>query len=215
MVDHALWRTRVVGGENSRRVKSDRKGGASDGRYVDDISDVALVVAITRGDRDGLAEIYRRHGPECYGLAQRVCGHDRAKEVVQQVFLEVWEKPPRYNPDRGSLRTFLLTQVYGRSIDRFRSDGARHSADDKVWLLLNALPEGQRDAIVLAHFEGCTYRDVADLLGEPEGTIKSGIRAGLAGLRLALSDESDQMAGLTKVTGGQEVGSSNFLGPTR
>ena len=205
----------MVGGENSRRVKSDREGGAGDDRFVMGRSDIALVVAVTRGDRNGLAEIYRRHGPQCYGLAHRVCGHDRAKEVVQQVFLEMWEKPYRYNPDRGSLRTFLLTQVYGRSIDRLPSDGARHSAGDKVWLLLNALPEGQRDAIVLAHFEGCTYRDVADLLGEPEGTIKSGIRIGLAGLRLALSDEGDQRAGLTNVTGGQEVGSSSLLGPTR
>lgn len=131
----------------------------------------------------------------------------------------MWEKPHRYNPDRGSLGTFLLTQVYGRSVDRLRSDGARQGREaacppvretggvvdiettvltrstcDKVWQLIGGLPDGQRDAIVLAYFKGYTYRDVADLLGEPEGTIKSRIRTGLAHLRLALCNEGYESA---------------------
>ena len=182
-------------------------------------SDVALVVAVSRGHRDALAEIYKRHGGKAYGLALRMCRDDRAKEVVQQVFLEMWAKPHLYNPDRGSLGTYLLAQVHGRSVDRLRSDGARQaretasvlvretsaidiestvvsrSVGDKVRDLLSALPDGQRDAIVLAYFNGYTYRDVADFLGEPEGTIKSRIRAGLARLRLALCDEGYHSAG--------------------
>ena len=177
-------------------------------RFLTDLSDVALVVAVTREDRHALAEMYRRYGPKGYGLARRLCGEDRAKEVVQQVFLDMWEKPHRYDPDRGSLGTFLLTQVHGRSIDRLRSARSRpeetpvvveaavptRSVGDNAWRLLSALPDGERDAIVLAH-NGCTYRDVAELLGEPEGTIKSRIRAGLVGLGLALSDEGYQSAG--------------------
>ena len=175
-----------------------------------DSSDAVLVVAVTRNNRDALAEMYRRYGPKVCGLAQRLCGEDRAKEVVQQVFLEMWEKPHRYDPDRGSLGTFLLAQVHGRSIDRLRSDRSRHeetpiagienavptrSISDKVWQLLSALPDGEGDAIALAYVNGHTYRDVADLLGEPEETIKSRIRAGLVGLRLGLSDEDLQSAG--------------------
>lgn len=190
-----------------------------DDRFVTELGDVALVVAVTRRDRDALGELYKRHGAQAYGLARRVGGEDQARDVVQQVFLELWEKPYRYDPDRGSLKTFLLTQVYGRSIDRLRSDRARGareaactpdretdvvdveatvlagSAGDKVWRLLKGLPDGQRDAIVLAYLKGHTYRDVAALLGEPEGTIKSRIRAGLVRLRLALCDEGYESAG--------------------
>jgi RNA polymerase sigma-70 factor (ECF subfamily) len=164
--------------------------------WCTELSDVALVVAMARGHRDALAEAYRRHAPQVYGLARRICSEDRAEEVVQQVFLEMWEKPHRYNPDRGSLRTFLLTQAHGRSIDRIRSDGAWRGRET-AWRLLSALPDGQRDAIVLAYCEGYTYVDVAELLGEPEVTVKSRIRAGLAGLRLALSDEGPQSTGLS------------------
>jgi RNA polymerase sigma-70 factor, ECF subfamily len=202
----------MVGGQGSRRITSDHEGRAAADRLAAGQSDVALVVAMTRGDRDALAGIYQRHGAEGYGLARRVCGQARAEEVVQQVFLEMWESPHRYNPDRGPLSTFLLTQVYGRSIDRLRRDRARQTGEvaagavretavadiettvvtrspcDQVWQLLDGLPDGQRDAIVLAYFEGYTYRDVAELLGEPEGIIKSRIRAGLAHLRLAFCD---------------------------
>lgn len=189
-----------------------------DGCTVTELGDVALVVAVTRRSHDALGEVYRRHGAHVYGLARRVSGDDWANDVVQQVFLEMWDKPHRYDPDRGSLRSFLLTQAYGRSIDRLRSDGARRareaacvlvaetavvsveptvlagSASDKVWRLLNLLPDGQRDAIVLAYFKGYTYRDVAALLRVPEGTIKSRIRAGLTRLRLALCDEGYESA---------------------
>jgi RNA polymerase sigma-70 factor, ECF subfamily len=207
----------MAGARDSRRVPSEGQRG--DDRFVSEQSDVALVVAVTRRSRDALGEIYKRHGAQAYGLARRVAGDDRAKDVVQQVFLEMWENPHRYDPDRGSLSAFLLTKVYGRSIDQLRSDRARGareaacsvvretavdcveatvlagSAGDKVWRLLNVLPDGQRDAIVLAYVKGYTYRDVADVLGEPEGTIKSRIRAGLARLRLALCDEGYESAG--------------------
>lgn len=176
-------------------------------------SDVTLMVAIARGTGGALAEVYRRHADHMYGLAVGLCGHGRAQDVVQEVFLELWQKPERFVGDRGSLRTFLLTQTYGRSVDRLRSDGARetrqvaharrttfpepdvettvlgHLDRDAVWRHLRALPDEQRDAIVLAFFEGHTYREVARLLGQPEGTVKSRIRAGLARLHLQLSGE--------------------------
>jgi RNA polymerase sigma-70 factor (ECF subfamily) len=209
----------MAGAQDGRGFKSEGESRGDSDRFVAEFSDVALVISISRGHHDALAEMYRRHGEKLYGLARRVCGEERAKEVVQQVFLEMWVKPQRYNADRGSLANFLLTQVHGRCVDRLRSDGARrdretacvlardtpavgiestvlvHSAGDTVRGLLSTLPDGQREAIVLAYFKGYTYREVADLLGEPEGTIKSRIRAGLTRLRLALCEEGCQSVG--------------------
>lgn len=193
---------------NSNRGMVETQDGRS--RSVKSESDVALVIAITRGHRDALAEMYERHGPRAFGLALHLCGDKLAREIVQQVFLEIWTEPQLYNPEQGSLETFLLTQIHRRSVDRLRSGGVRRTREtavveseatalaptvgDKVRGLLSTLPQGQCDAIILAYFRGHTYRDVADLLGEPEATIKTRIRTGLARLRLALCDEEHQSA---------------------
>ena len=176
-------------------------------------SDVRLVVGITRGASDSLAEVYRRHAGQIHGLALRLCGSSRAEDVLQEVMMDLWCKPERFAAERGSLRTFLLMQAYGRSVDRLRSDTARQARQtvhvprrtdpepdvettvlgrldsDTLWRHLRALPNNERDAIVLAYFEGHTYRDVARLLRQPEGTVKSRIRSGLTRLRSQLVDE--------------------------
>jgi RNA polymerase sigma-70 factor, ECF subfamily len=174
-------------------------------------SDAQLVVAIGRYRHDALAEVYRRHAPASFGLARRIVG-DRAlaEEVVQEVFLRLWNEPDRFDPARGSLRTYLLTQAHGRSVDVIRAEASRRAREERdarltaeagydlereVWDLtqaehvrdaLSQLTEGERRAIELAYFGGHTYRDVAVLLGEPEGTVKSRIRSGLSRLRGAL-----------------------------
>jgi RNA polymerase sigma-70 factor (ECF subfamily) len=182
---------------------------------MDDLSlasDAALVVAIGRWRQDALAEAYRRHGGAVFGLAQRVVG-DRtlAEEVVQEVFLRLWNKPDRFDPERGSLRSFLLAQCHGRSVDLIRSESARRTREQRehreraeagydleheVWDLavgeqvreaLAQLPIDERRAIELAYFGGHSYREVAELLGQPEGTVKSRIRSGLHRLRGGLT----------------------------
>jgi RNA polymerase sigma-70 factor (ECF subfamily) len=176
-------------------------------------SDGALVVAIGRWRQDALAEAYRRHAGAVFGLAGRVVG-DRvlAEEVVQEVFLRLWDQPDRFDPERGSLRSYLLAQCHGRSVDLVRSEQARRHREERehrqraeggydleheVWDLAVAeqvrhaladLPPDERRAIELAYFGGHTYREVAVLLGQPEGTVKSRIRAGLGRLRLGLTD---------------------------
>jgi RNA polymerase sigma-70 factor (ECF subfamily) len=171
-------------------------------------SDATLVVAIGRYHDDALAEIYRRHAGAVFGLARRLLS-DRtlAEEIVQEVFLRLWNDPDRFDPDRGSLRSYLLAQCHGRSVDLIRSESSRRRREEKeltlaaeagydleheVWDAavadrvkgaLRALPEGEREAILLAYFGGHTYREVADLLGTPEGTVKSRIRAGLKRMR--------------------------------
>ncbi len=178
-----------------------------------DTSDGALAVAIGRWREDALAEAFRRHAGAVYSLAQRVLG-DRAlaEEVVQEVFLRLWNAPDRYDPERGSMRSFLLAQAHGRAVDQLRSDSSRRrreerdaarSADSGYDLehevmdltvaehlkgAVLALPVDERRAIELAYFGGHTYREVAALLDQPEGTVKSRIRSGLTRLRTGLAD---------------------------
>jgi RNA polymerase sigma-70 factor, ECF subfamily len=179
---------------------------------VRDSGDAALVVAIGRWREEALAEVYRRHGGAVYSLARRVLGDDgRAEEVAQEVFLRLWHQPERFDPDRGSLRSFLLANAHGRAVDQLRADAARrrreerdarataHSGydiDREVWDLtlaeqvkaaLGDLPEDEKRAIELAYFGGHTYREVAALLAQPEGTVKSRIRNGLRRLHRSLS----------------------------
>lgn len=179
-----------------------------------DASDAALVVAIGRYRQSALAEVYRRHAGAVFGLAKRLLNdHSRAEEVVQEVFVRFWNDPNRFDPDRGSLRSFLLATTHGRSVDMIRSDAARRRREERdarqqqaeagydiaheVWDIamaghvrqaMEALQSGERAAIELAYFGGLTYKEAAAQLGQPEGTVKSRIRAGLKKLRAELSD---------------------------
>ena len=177
-------------------------------------SDANLVVAIGRFRPEALEEVYRRHAGPAFGLAQRILNErSLAEEVVQEVFLRLWNEPERFDPARGALRAFLLAQVHGRSVDLVRAESARrareerdarrsvpvdHDLEREVWELtlhehvrdaLTALSEDERAAIELAYFGGHSYREVAELLDQPEGTVKSRIRTGLGRLRDALRAE--------------------------
>lgn len=173
--------------------------------------DATLARAVAERDDRALAELYRRHVGPCLGLARRVLG-DRtmAEEVVQEVFVRTWREPERFDASRGSMRAFLLAQVHGRSVDLLRAESARRAREEReairrpsfdldlerevmqlteaeaVRAALATLSEGEREAIELAYFGGHTYREVAVLLEQPEGTVKSRIRAGLLRLRAAL-----------------------------
>ena len=175
-------------------------------------SDVALVVRIARGDHDALAALFDRHAAAVHSLAARLGGSDQADEVVQDVFVRLWQRPERFDVDRGSLRTFLHTDTHGRAVDLLRSNGARRNREfadfarqtphgvavddaavaalfhDDVAKAIATLPRRERDPIVLAYFGGHSYCEVAAMLKQPEGTIKSRIRAGLKRLRTELLD---------------------------
>jgi RNA polymerase sigma-70 factor, ECF subfamily len=180
---------------------------------LDGVGDARLVVALARRRTDALAEVYRRHAGAILGLAMRVLGDLRlSEEVVQEVFLGLWKAPDRFDPDRGSLRSYLLAQTHGKSVDLVRAEVARRGREerearlraeagyelerevldltmaDRVRRTMAELPEPERRAIELAYFGGQTYREVAVTLGEPEGTIKTRIRTGLRRMRASLQE---------------------------
>ena len=94
-------------------------------------SDVVLAMAVARWDQEALAEVYRRNAGPAFGLARRVLGDGaNAEEAVQEVFLRFWKEPARLDPDRGTLRAFLLAQVHSRAVDLLRSDIARRRREN-------------------------------------------------------------------------------------
>ena len=186
---------------------------------IGEVSDAQLVTSIARYSELALAEVYRRHGGAVYGVARRVLNNaTEAEDVTQEVFLRLWNQPDRFDPGRGTLRSFLLAQSHGRAVDAVRSLTSRRrrevsearrtaSADydlqrevwdlalaDQVARALDDLPHDERQVIELAYFDGRTYVDVAQLLGQPEGTVKSRIRNGMRRMRAVLREAGVQGA---------------------
>jgi RNA polymerase sigma-70 factor (ECF subfamily) len=183
-------------------------------------SEAGLVRSIAEREHGALAEIYRRYGGAVWGLSSRVCRDaELAREVCQTVFCELWASPHRYDPTRGGFRSWLLAQTHGRAVDAVRSEAARRrreervatmappvsaevesiallsSLRDSVRLAVDRLPVVERDAILLTYLGGHTCRDAARRLGQPEGTVKSRIRSGMARLRTTL--EAQDIQGVT------------------
>jgi len=173
-----------------------------------------LVQRMVAGDETALAELYDGYSGFVFGLALRVLGNRTAAEdVTQEVFLSFWERPERFDDARGSLRAFLGTLTHRRSVDHIRREEARKrretrttssnalpvpSVDDSALTTVTServreavaeLPPAQREALELAYFKGHTYRQVADLLGIPEGTAKSRLRLALQRIAEALEPE--------------------------
>ena len=88
--------------------------------------------AISRYQEEDLAEAYRRHAGAVYGLARRLLANPAmAEEIVQEVFLRLWNQPDRFDPERGSLRSYLLAQCHGRSVDLLRSETSRRAREER------------------------------------------------------------------------------------
>lgn len=175
------------------------------------IADACLIAGIARRDANALADAYRSHGPAVRDVAGRICGAGLAEDVAQDVFVNLWRRPAVFDARHGSLRSFLLMQARSRSIDLVRGVSARERRElrwsgaerpsgmhddvdppagilgDDVRAALLVLSVPERAAIVLAYFGGLTYREVAVLLDEPEGTVKSRIRSGLRRMRSILT----------------------------
>lgn len=174
-----------------------------------DLADTALADLVARGDAAALEELYGRYGPACYRLAIRVLGSSSgAEDVVQEVFVSLWQARARYDPTRGRLDSWLLTLTHHKAVDAVRRE-APHSrrraagelgdvllaavdpADD-AWVVerqqrvrgaLHRLPATQREAVVLAYFGGYTHQEIARLTDAPVGTVKTRLLAAMRRLR--------------------------------
>ena len=175
-------------------------------------TDALLAARLAAGDDHALAEAFDHLAPTVYGAALRILGEgSAAQDVVQDVFVELWSHPDRYDPEAGALGTYLNLLARHRAVDLVRSElrrlarQQRHhrlnpgmpqrspgeevaAADtaDVVRAAVRLLPDGQRQVIELAYFQGLSCREVALATGIPEGTAKSRLRLALAKLESVL-----------------------------
>lgn len=174
--------------------------------------DARLAHRIRGGDAQALGELYDRYAGLGLAVALRVVGSkDEAEDVVHDAFVAAWRKIDRFDPARGSLRSWLLTVIRNRAIDRVRARRGNVDVDDldersllrtgpnptweaalrrttarEVHAVVESLPAEQRRAVELAYFEGYTYHQVAEMTGVPVGTAAGRLRLALVKLRDAL-----------------------------
>ncbi|MFD3313164.1 sigma-70 family RNA polymerase sigma factor [Streptomyces sp. NPDC058694] len=168
-----------------------------------------LVGRVALGEEAAFASVYDRVVSSVLGVVRAVLRDQaQSEEVAQEVLVEVWRTAPRYRPDRGTAINWILTLAHRRAVDRVRSVEAANARDHKAALLdhtpeydevseqvearlereqvrrcLRTLTDIQRQAVTLAYYRGLTYRQVAEVLTLPLGTVKTRLRDGLIRLR--------------------------------
>lgn len=171
-----------------------------------------MAARLAAGDDHALAEVFDALARSVYGSALRVVGDaSAAQDVVQDVFVELWTHPDRYDPAAGTLRTYLVVLARHRAVDLIRSEFRRLARQERTYRLtpepgpvgvgdemlaaetaglvraaVQLLPASQRRVVELVYFEGLTCREVASAVGIPEGTAKSRLRLALARLETLL-----------------------------
>ncbi|MFF9901088.1 sigma-70 family RNA polymerase sigma factor [Streptomyces longispororuber] len=180
------------------------------GRHTEPQPDLQELLARTaRGDQEAFAAVYDRVAGAVLGLVRSVVrDHAQSEEVAQEVLLDIWRTAPRYRPEKAPAMAWVMTLAHRRAVDRVRSAQASAAREHKAALLdrtpefdevseqvetrlereqvrrcLRALTEVQRQSVTLAYYRGLTYREVAELLALPLGTVKTRLRDGLIRLR--------------------------------
>ncbi len=182
---------------------------------IRNLADEELMRLVQAGDPRAFELVYDRHGGAAFSLAYRMVGNRTAAEdISQEAFLSIWRSRLRYEPERGSVRTWVLGIVHNRAIDALRRNTVhdrrragmegveeRHEAPERtdvevarrdearhVRAALGELPEDQVQVIELAYFGGFSHSEIADMLGMPMGTVKGRMRLGLEKMRRALAE---------------------------
>jgi RNA polymerase sigma-70 factor, ECF subfamily len=177
---------------------------------ADSEEDRQLWQRVVDGDRAALGQLYDRYGGLMLALARRIMGDARESEdLVHDVFLEAWRQAADFDPERGSVRAWLVLRLRSRALDRRKSAGFARvdSLDADVGLQMRAdesedpalspdrqairkamaeLPSEQRQVLLLGYFEGLSSSEIAERLGTPIGTVKSRVAAAMGRLRSAL-----------------------------
>jgi RNA polymerase sigma-70 factor (ECF subfamily) len=187
-----------------------------------DQSDWSLLARVVQKDDAALATLYDRYSGLVYSEASRILrDKGAAEEILQDIFYQVWRTAEKFDPQRGSLAGWLVVVARNRAISKLRRRST--SSDDelkenavacpfnlesaasqnqmlgRVRGAMQSLPEGQREAIELAYFEGMTHSEIASKTGEALGTVKTRIRSALEVLRRAVGFTNP--GGMTKEVG--------------
>lgn len=179
-------------------------------------SDYELVRRLRAGDTDALATLYDRYAPMVYTLALKMLQNGaEAEDLTQEAFVNFWQQQ-KYDPDRGSVGSYLATYIRSRALDRLRVGGGRRNILKKVQRMTGAaprpptpleqadrddrwqhlrtaleqLPPAERDVLEIAYFEGLSQSQIAARLGIPLGTVKTRSRQGLLRLRDLLGNDT-------------------------
>jgi RNA polymerase sigma-70 factor, ECF subfamily len=171
-----------------------------------------LLRAVARGDERAYDAVYDGVSAWVLGVARKVLRDPAmAEEVMQEVMLEVWRLASRFDPAKGSGTSWVMTLAHRRAVDRVRSERSQAIREqrvvsavvdyddvaeaveasleaERVKRCLTSLTRLQRECVDLAYYGGYTYREVAELLGVPAGTVKTRMRDGLIRLRDCLGD---------------------------
>ncbi|GGO63802.1 RNA polymerase sigma factor SigK [Microbacterium nanhaiense] len=189
-------------------------GGETAGAAHSDDGDVydALLQRIARRDKPAFAALYDQLSPRVFGLVLRiVVDRAQSEEVLQEVFLEVWEKADRFAADRGRGRAWVFMIAHRRAVDRVKSAQASVDRDvrtgrrdlevpfdavaedaevrvegERARAALDQLPAAQREVLAMAYFDGYSQSEIAVTLSTPLGTVKTRMRDGIARLRKAM-----------------------------
>jgi RNA polymerase sigma-70 factor (ECF subfamily) len=174
--------------------------------------DADLIRRLQAQDPDALEQLYDRYSPMTYGIILRIAGDaGAAEDLLQEVFLKIWERAQSFERDKGSLGTWLITMARNRAIDYRRSVEGRMASQsvglesmpvgvarveqefvlrldriEKVREALGTLSEAQRRVIELAYYDGMSHTEIAAKLGQPLGTVKALIRRGLKAIKDSL-----------------------------
>lgn len=206
----------LVGSPRPRRLRCAPQPSAicNIGARVDE-DPSAYIARVAEGDQAAFASLYDVLAPSVFGVVRRVLRDpSQAEEVTQEVFVEIWRLAARFDPERGSVRTWAVTIAHRRAVDRVRSEQSHRDrqttvgaaslevppspeddaidAEDRVRAraAMATLPAAQREALELAFYDGLTHVQIADHLGVALGTVKTRIRDGLIRLRTSMGGAS-------------------------
>jgi RNA polymerase sigma-70 factor (ECF subfamily) len=169
-------------------------------------ADPELLARVTRGDERAMAVLFDRYSRIVYSVSLRVLRDTAAAEdVMQEIFMQIWRNPNSFVAAKGSLGGWLSVVARNRSIDTLRrkrpseqveelnlasafnlaEDSERNLLMERARAAVVLLPAEQRKTLEMAFFDGLTHSEIAEMTGDPLGTVKTRIRSALLTLRKA------------------------------
>ena len=172
------------------------------------VDDLGVLSDIQSGSQDAMARFFDRYSKMVYSVALRVLKDSgEAEDVMQEIFVQVWQNPGAFVAGRGSLGGWLVVVARNRAIDKLRrrrpsdpvelfslpsstnlaQESERHFLLEKIQAAMANLPQEQRASVELAFFEGLSHSEIAEKTGDPLGTVKTRIRLALIAIRKGLN----------------------------